>query len=91
MRKKPQKKAEKYRIKKGLLKSYEIYGNNGHFMIPSPQRGVLFVCVSDGGGWDHISVSLPNRTPTWKEMCFIKDLFFEPEETVIQYHPPKSK
>jgi len=24
-------------------------------------------------------------------MCYIKDLFWMPEECVIQYHPPKSK
>ena len=55
-------------------------------------------------GWplplfDHVSVSVrdPNgplsldRCPTWDEMCFVKDLCFEPEECVIQYHPPKSK
>lgn len=43
------------------------------------------------GGWEHVSVSLPKRTPTWAEMCFVKDLFFEEGETVIQLHPPKSQ
>ena len=48
---------------------------------------------SDGAGWDHVSVSLtdPKKTPNWREMCYIKDLFFDEEETVIQYHPPKSE
>ena len=52
--------------------------------------------------WEHVSVRavdtsatnakyFSERTPTWDEMCFIKDLFWEPEECVIQYHPPKSK
>lgn len=41
--------------------------------------------------WEHVSVSLENRCPTWDEMCFVKDLFWEPEECVIQYHPPRSK
>lgn len=50
----------------------------------------LYVIASHGGGWEHVSVSLENRTPNWKEMCFIKDLFFEAEDCVIQYHPPKS-
>lgn len=42
--------------------------------------------------WEHVSVSLPRqrRCPTWPEMCFIKDLFWDEEETVIQYHPKKS-
>lgn len=36
--------------------------------------------------WNHVSVSLPNRTPTWAEMSFVKDLFFEPHEVVMQLH-----
>jgi hypothetical protein len=36
--------------------------------------------------WNHISVSLPNRTPTWTEMSFVKDLFFEPDEVAMQLH-----
>ena len=40
--------------------------------------------------WEHVSVSLPDRCPTWDEMCFIKDLFWNSDECVVQYHPPKS-
>lgn len=64
-------------------------GNNGAFIIPY-KSFTLLVITSDGEGWDHVSVSLRNRCPNWDEMCFIKDLFFESEETVIQLHPPKS-
>lgn len=93
MRKHPSKKAEKYRIVSGPMRSLKADGNNGAFAIPSPVRkqDILYVIASDGGMWDHCSVSLKIRTPTWKELCFIKDLFWEPEETVIQYHPPASK
>lgn len=38
--------------------------------------------------WDHVSVSLSGRCPNWQEMCFVKDLFWEPHETVMQLHPP---
>lgn len=65
-------------------------GRNGLFYIPR-LREILRCIVSDGGGWEHVSVSLPNRCPTWEEMCFIKDVFWGPEETVIQYHPPRSE
>ncbi|MCR4532718.1 hypothetical protein NUV62_17465 [Acinetobacter venetianus] len=41
-------------------------------------------------GWEHVSVSLPARCPTWEEMCFIKSLFWGEDDCVIQYHPPKS-
>jgi len=47
----------------------------------------MVVIASWGGGWDHISVSYSNRCPTWDEMCFVKDLFFNKDEMAIQYHP----
>jgi len=65
-------------------------GNNGYWKFHYKGKD-LFVIASDGEGWDHVSVSLRNRCPTWEEMCFVKDSFFDPEETVIQYHPPKSE
>ena len=37
-----------------------------------------------------ISVSLVDRCPTWQEMCGVKRRFFEPEDCVVQYHPPES-
>jgi hypothetical protein len=42
-------------------------------------------------GWEHVSVSLPNRTPNWREMCFIKDVFWDEKDVVIQYHPKKTE
>lgn len=72
----------KYCIDKGA--------DGGAFKVPFEGRE-LIVVASDGGGWFHVSVSIPNRCPNWREMCFIKDLFFEPEDCVIQYHPPKSR
>lgn len=39
--------------------------------------------------WDHVSVSTQRRCPTWEEMCWVKDLFFEDTECVVQYHPEK--
>ena len=80
---------ETRRLKTGILASDSRLGNNGAFYLM--RGGVrLTVIVSDGGGWDHVSVSCSHRTPTWAEMCWIKDLFFEPEEAVVQYHPPAS-
>ena len=43
-----------------------------------------------GMPWEHVSVSTKHRCPTWKEMCFVKDLFWSPEEAVMQLHPPQS-
>lgn len=73
------------------MASTSDFGNNGLFAI---KKGKLkfHVIASDGLGWDHVSVTISNRkrTPSWPEMCFIKDLFFNESECVIQYHPAKS-
>lgn len=54
-------------------------------------KGQIFsVVYSYGGGWDHVSVSLRNRCPTWAEMCAIKDMFFKADETCVEYHPAES-
>ncbi len=49
------------------------------------------IIVSTGGGWDHASVSLPNRCPTWEEMCAVKRMVFTDEERVVQFHPPRAE
>lgn len=45
--------------------------------------------------WEHVSVSIyrgrPGVLPDWSQMCAVKDLFWEPQETVIQFHPAKSE
>lgn len=79
-----------YRIAIGPLASTPEDGCNGYFLIPF-ESTVLGVLASDGMGWDHVSVSLDNRTPNWREMCFIKELFFEEYDCVVQYHPPKKE
>lgn len=90
MRLKPLPEVEKCRITDGPLKSTTSDGNNGAFWIKLRSHK-LFVIVSDGGGWDHVSVNLPYRTPSWSEMSIIKDLFWDDDETVVQFHPRKSE
>lgn len=81
-----------YRIREGYMSSDDSYGNNGAFIVPfkSPHTMLLSVIASDGEGWEHVSVSLKSRCPTWAEMSYIKDLFWDDEDMVLQYHPPKS-
>lgn len=57
----------------------------------TPSMRLVAVIVSDGMGWDHVSVSLPTRCPTWEEMCLVKDLFFEKHEVAMQLHPAESE
>lgn len=65
---------------------------NGAFLIPAGAKRNLGLAViaSDGEGWEHVSVSTAMRCPTWEEMCFVKNLFWDEEDMVMQYHPPKS-
>lgn len=90
---------EKYRIRRGEFGTCaEVHGNNGAFFIPTkPGHAPLKVIASDGSGmpeiapWEHVSVSLPTRCPTWDEMCMVKALFWDDEDCVMQLHPPKSE
>lgn len=81
---------EKYRIKAGYWGSDKSYGITGAFIIPF-RSYKLTIMASDGMGWEHVSVSLPNRCPNWQEMCFVKDIFWKDDEIVIQYHRPKKE
>ena len=74
----------------------------GAFLVPFKregdlrQRQWLRVIASSGAdqpaeyAFDHLSVSLSNRCPTWEEMDYIKRLFFKPEEVAYQLHMPPS-
>jgi hypothetical protein len=86
---------EKYRIQTGPYGSH-YFEPFGAFRIPGPCSRELHVIASSGDEalgilWEHVSVSLPNRCPNWPEMCHIKSLFWDDEETVMQLHPPKSR
>jgi hypothetical protein len=78
------------RIRSAALGSTDQIGNNGAFTIPF-ESFILHVVASEGMGWEHVSVSLSHRIPNWREMCFIKNLFWDEEDMVIQYHPKKSE
>lgn len=66
-------------------------GTAGAYMVPHPPTAVtLLVVASAGEGWDHVSVSLPNRCPNWFEMEHIKRMFFCEHETAMQLHVPPS-
>lgn len=79
------------RVRKGALASDDTYGNAGAFEIRGPMGTRLFIVASDGMGWEHVSVSCKTRCPSWSEMCFVKDVFWDDEEVVVEYHPPRSQ
>lgn len=80
-----------------VAKEIEIVGckgdsGNGVFEVRVGAKW-FWVIASNGGGWEHVSVSpvSGNGIPTWKDMCAIKEMFFEDEEAVMQIHPKKSE
>jgi hypothetical protein len=77
------------RLREHMLKHWGRFGdeNCGAFQFASPTCGQpLRVVASSGCGWDHVSVSLPNRCPNWPEMEFIRRRFFKDDEAAMQYH-----
>lgn len=76
-------------------------GPYGAFRLPGPLGMTLVVVASDGRDWqeaglegppwEHVSVSLRRRCPTWQEMEYVRDLFWLPEELVLQFSVPRAK
>jgi hypothetical protein len=82
---------DQWRVRTGMFASDESIGNNGAFFVPTrPGRTPLKVIASDGEGWEHVSVSLPDRCPTWEEMCRIVSIFWDEDDCVMQLHPPRA-
>lgn len=91
----------------GPWSSTDEDGFNGAFQIPLTMpdgKRVLANCiVSDGRNvdgtvmvpWEHVSIHIEKNgkqvTPNWRQMCMVKDIFWGPEECVVQYHPPQSE
>ena len=90
---------EKYRITGGneigpMYYSDSSFGNNGAFAILLKTKAgtrKFTLLASDGAAFEHVSVSLPDRCPTWGEMCKFKDMFWDDDDCVMQLHPPKSE
>ena len=70
--------------------SPENNAGGGVFLIETPDGNIL-IQASNGLGWDHVSVSLVDRCPTWQEMEMVKRLFFYPEEVCMQLHVAESE
>ena len=64
---------------------------NGYFEFPF--QGYTCRCIaSNGFGWEHVSISLNvPLIPDWQTMCYVKSMFWDKEDTVIQFHPPETK
>ena len=82
----------KYRVRDGFMGSDDSAENNGQFVVKTAKlRRPLMCQASDGLGWEHVSVSLCDRCPTWDEMTHIKSIFWDSGDIVVQIHPPQSE
>lgn len=94
MRRDVSSKLEAGRVREGLYGSDASYGLVGAFEVFGP-CGLLMNIVAgaadlpESEGWEHVSVSTKRRNPNWQEMCFVKDLFWDEDELVVQFHPPR--
>jgi len=74
-----------------MIKHTSVDGGMGEMWKAG--RPFASVIWSFGGGWEHVSIAPYNRkyTPTWDEMCILKNSFFRDDEAAVQYHPTKSE
>ena len=87
---------EVYRVLRGPWGSKRGDDYGAYADVPGPEGERLRIIVSPGDAdpevpWEHVSVSIKRRDPHWREMSWVKDLFWDPEVTVMQLHPPRSE
>jgi len=97
---------EPARILDGQMGTAPHAGQYGAFRLPSPEPGWELMLICDDGthaevpeslGWEHVSVHArrpdlrQRRTPSWKEMAFVKGTCWDDEDVVVQYHPRRSE
>ena len=85
----------------GLSGMFRIQGPSGAELVIGAHTGDGPMVALDGEdarhivdaptGWEHATVHVEGRLATWQEMCFVKNLFWNEEECVVEYHPPRSE
>lgn len=88
---------DKFRQQDGSEFSTRKGDTFGAFQVPF-NGSVLRIIATDGEGipklekWEHVSVHAydpvfkKQRIPKWEEMCFVKSLFWNDDEVVMQLH-----
>ena len=91
-------KLEAGRVATGPMASTARDGGYGAFFVHGPCGEELKIIASGAdaddkvsAGWEHVSVSTRRPIQNWTEMCFVKNMFWEPTECVVQFHPPESE
>ena len=63
-------------------------GFGGTFYDKKTRCNLNFI-MSWGAGFEHCSVSMPTRCPSWEQMCVMKELFWKDDEVCMELHPAK--
>src|SRR3972149_1913846 len=95
---------ERFRVRSGEMETEPNSGPQGAFEVPGPEGRTLWIIASDGRdwgeaalaglAWEHVSVHAGRKraqTPTWREMEYVRDLFWEEGDTVLQFSVPRAK
>jgi len=97
MRDRPGEFMERGRIRQGEYGSDPSYRCCGAFHVMCPETTNVLIVLADDGrdgvikGWEHVSVSRRRHPPNWTEMAWVKRQFWNDEECVVEFHPPKSQ
>lgn len=94
---------DNYRITHPVCGNAPKGATYGMFSIPIPKKKqtVAIIIANDGteGGWEHVSCHVRiaqgtrppiMRVPSYDELCWLKDLFWESHECAMQFHVPKT-
>lgn len=87
------------RLQRVEQEPFEHFLVGGYLRLRSGKQRTFTVVASvdesdEYGFVEHVSVWLYNeskKTPTWEEMCEVKEIFWKPEEEVHQIHPAASR
>ena len=90
---------EQCRSAEDEMKWFGCRGNdeNGCFLIMLPTGRTAYTIVSRDLGWEHVSVSIRvnvgmmHPLPSWEEMCYVKDQFWDKDDWAAQYHPAEKE
>ena len=72
-----------------LILQNDEEGGVGFIMFGQLKGSVIW--GRNEGQYEHVSFAPKKRTPTWEEMCKVKDMFFYDEEECYQVFPKKSE
>ena len=88
---------EQVKQDKRVKKTYPGFmgiGYAGEIELKGERSTFIFIASIDGEKMEHVSVHIngsTKKTPSWEQMCQIKDIFWDDEEEVHQIHPKKSE